>query len=170
MDPKHRPLTPYPAELPGDMLSAQTGTYALLLSLAETATMRIGRLGEFTLPLARYVYVGSAHGPGGLRARILRHLRKDKALKWHIDYLTSRIQPQAVLYSISTRRLECEWVRCLSQLPGAEAPIHSFGSSDCTSGCLAHFLRMRDADWDTIVHAIESLGDHVSTWQRDGPL
>jgi len=34
-----------------------------------------------------YIYIGSAFGPGGVRARMLRHLRADKPKHWHIDYL-----------------------------------------------------------------------------------
>ncbi len=48
-----------------------------------------------------YIYVGSACGPGGLRARISRHLcGKRKRLHWHIDRILSSpyVQPLATLY------------------------------------------------------------------------
>ena len=32
-----------------------------------------------------HVYVGSARGPGGLRARISRHLRREKKERWHVN-------------------------------------------------------------------------------------
>jgi Uri superfamily endonuclease len=53
--------------------SAQ-GTYALLLNLPRAIHLRVGKFGAYRFPQGDYVYVGSAFGPGGLRARITRHL------------------------------------------------------------------------------------------------
>ena len=35
-----------------------------------------------------YLYCGSAKGPGGLAARLARHMRHGKAIRWHVDVLT----------------------------------------------------------------------------------
>src|SRR5512139_3339944 len=56
-------------ELPEDK-----GTYILLVSLRQAKRLEIGRLGAFDLVPGFYAYVGSAHGSGGLRARIQHHL------------------------------------------------------------------------------------------------
>jgi Uri superfamily endonuclease len=37
-----------------------------------------------------YAYTGSAFGPGGLRARIGRHLSSTPVIHWHIDYLQQK--------------------------------------------------------------------------------
>ena len=63
------------------------GTYVLMLGLPRLATIGVGRLGHFQFPVGWYAYAGSAHGPGGLAARISRHLRVPKPLHWHVDYL-----------------------------------------------------------------------------------
>ncbi len=58
--------------------SREPGAYLLLIDLAAPLALAIPRLGVATLAPGRYVYGGSAYGPGGLRARIGRHLRADK--------------------------------------------------------------------------------------------
>ena len=65
------------------------GAYLLLIELAAPLALGIPRFGAAILPPGRYAYGGSAYGPGGLRARIGRHLRRDKPLRWHVDRLTA---------------------------------------------------------------------------------
>lgn len=55
------------------MLSDEPGTYILILKSAVTRRVRVGRLGNLQLCAGYYVYIGSAFGPGGLRARIDHH-------------------------------------------------------------------------------------------------
>jgi Uri superfamily endonuclease len=114
------------------------GVYALLLLLREPVTVRV--LGSvFRLKPGCYVYVGSARGPGGLRARIARHAAAEKRVKWHVDQLTSGAAELAcVVYSRAMVR-ECVLVLHLEQL-GFEHPVAGFGSSDCGS-CRSHLLR-----------------------------
>jgi Uri superfamily endonuclease len=57
------------------MTDAEPGTYALLLKLDKQERITIGKLGTFDFPAGYYLYVGSALGPGGLRARLARHRR-----------------------------------------------------------------------------------------------
>ena len=102
------------------------------------------RLGQVTLAAGQYAYVGSAHGPGGLRARVGRHLRADKPLHWHIDYLTAAIPVVHVVALASTARLECTWAKRLLVLNGAAVPAPGFGSSDCRNRCPAHLIRLPD--------------------------
>jgi hypothetical protein len=68
-------------------LPSQPGTYALLLEATTIQDVQIGKLGVLHMLPGIYVYVGSALGPGGLAARIERHARQEKTLRWHIDYL-----------------------------------------------------------------------------------
>ena len=67
---------------------AEPGTYALLIDVFAPLDLTVGMLGVVTLPPGSYAYVGSAHGPGGLRGRLARHGRTDRRRHWHIDYLT----------------------------------------------------------------------------------
>jgi len=61
------------------------GTYALVVALDRSQHITIGRRGGFHFPAGFYIYIGSALGPGGLSARIGRHLLAEKRLHWHID-------------------------------------------------------------------------------------
>lgn len=119
----------------------EAGTYLLELRATEPVTIAAGRWRGFTLPPGVYVYVGSAHGSGGLAARLARHLRAEKRPHWHIDALTTVLPVAAVRATVSLERLECAWVRRLLA-GGASAPIPGFGSSDCRAGCPAHLLRL----------------------------
>jgi Uri superfamily endonuclease len=118
------------------------GSYLLLLDLDTPARLTVGRLGTFDFPAGRYAYAGSARGPGGLRARVSRHLRNEKRLHWHIDYLAARAPIVEVWYVESGERLECLWPARLSALPGASLPVDGFGSSDCR--CRSHLIRLPD--------------------------
>ena len=69
------------------------GTYILLVSLNQAKRLEIGRLGAFDLVPGFYAYVGSAHGAGGLRARIQHHLESTAEPHWHIDYLLRWVLP-----------------------------------------------------------------------------
>jgi Domain of unknown function DUF123 len=66
---------------------ARPGTYVLVLSSRSTDLIQIGRLGALQLQSGFYVYVGSALGPGGVRARLAHHLKLSRRPHWHIDYL-----------------------------------------------------------------------------------
>ncbi len=122
----------------------------LVLKANEPLTIQVGQLGKFQVSPGCYAYVGSAQGPGGLRARVARHLRPVKRHHWHIDTLTAALPVAAVITSTNPRDLECLWVRRLLALPGTTAPIPGFGSSDCRAGCPAHLIKMPAGfDWET---------------------
>ncbi len=91
----------------------------------------IGRLGLCTLAPGFYVYTGSARR--GLEARIARHLRKYKPVRWHIDYVLEARQVRIVGVR-RTRLAECR----LNALTRGRTPVEGFGASDCRSGCRAH--------------------------------
>jgi Uri superfamily endonuclease len=133
---------PSPDPVTGVAIPSAAGTYALVLHLAAPALLNVSRLGAHTLAPGTYVYVGSAHGPGGLRARVGRHLRGTGPQHWHIDTLRSHATIRAVIYTVTEKGLECSWTQALMALPGAHVPIHSFGSSDCRAGCAAHLIML----------------------------
>ncbi|HEY66983.1 MAG: GIY-YIG nuclease family protein [Chloroflexi bacterium] len=116
----------------------RSGTYVLVLRLPRSATVTVGRLGRFRFPAGWYAYVGSACGPGGLAARVTRHLREPKPRHWHVDYLRACAWPVAIWYAVGIRKRECTWARVLSDLPGASIPVPRFGASDCR--CPAHLI------------------------------
>ena len=109
-----------------------------MFRLLQPHTLTVGRLGAFEFSPGSYVYVGSALGPGGLRARVARHLRAEKRPHWHVDALTAIAPVSEVWWAISPDRMECEWARALANLPGVTIPIPRFGASDCR--CPGHLL------------------------------
>lgn len=119
-------------------LPGEPGTYVLWMQLTGRITVQVGKLGRMTLPPGMYAYVGSAHGPGGLRARVQRHLRPHKPVHWHIDAVTALVLVQAIWFEPSPERLECRWARTLAALPDVAMPLPGFGSSDCR--CRSHFF------------------------------
>lgn len=125
--------------MPDDMPPV-AGTYALLVFLDRARQVPVGRLGVCRFSPGWYVYLGSAHGPGGLRARVGRHLRRDKAIHWHIDALTAVAPVRQVWYVVAEKRLECRWAERIRQLPGSSMPVSGFGASDCA--CAAHLYAL----------------------------
>ena len=106
-------------------------SYQLLIDVSQPLRCAIGRLGEFDFPVGRYVYTGSAKR--NLEARIARHMRRKKALRWHIDYLL-RAPGVRVVEAMRSRRGEC----ALNRAVRGRVWVAGFGASDCRAGCGAH--------------------------------
>jgi Uri superfamily endonuclease len=125
---------------------ALPGGYALELYLEQPCAVDIGRLGRREFPAGIYLYLGSARGPGGLRARLARHLRSPAAIRfhWHIDYLRPFARLVALAWLCEAdgapADLECRWSQALASLPGAVIAVPGFGAADCRSGCPAHLI------------------------------
>lgn len=115
------------------------GTYVLVVSLPHDGEIVVGALGRLSFEAGYYLYVGSALG--GLGARIGRHLRTRKRLRWHIDYLLACGSVRDIWYRASPDRQECIWARALARLPGAEPVAVGFGASDCS--CRTHLFYSR---------------------------
>ncbi len=120
------------------------GNYTLLFSVQVPKRIAVGKLGISTFPAGSYAYTGSAFGRGssGLGGRILRHIKKDKAKRWHIDYLLSDedVRLTAAVAGVMSRKMECAINVCLSETFRARVPFSGFGSSDCTEHCGSHLL------------------------------
>jgi Uri superfamily endonuclease len=102
------------------------GTYVLLLRNSRMKRIRIGKLGVLLFGKGFYAYFGSMFGPGGLKSRIRRHLRKKKVKHWHIDYLLSQMRIEAV-YVLPGKNLESQLSRKAVQ---RHNHVEGFGCSD----------------------------------------
>jgi Uri superfamily endonuclease len=102
--------------------------------------VEVGKLGRLQLRLGFYVYVGSAFGPGGLKARIAHHVKISPHPHWHIDYLRSILHLNKVWYTYDSERHEHHWADTLSGLKGATIPLAGFGASDCS--CNSHLFAL----------------------------
>ena len=118
-------------------MKAQPGTYALILQSHCSKSIAIGKWGTLKVKPGLYIYVGSAFGPGGVRARVLRHWRKTRATHWHIDYLRGCVDPVCAWHCYGPRALEHQLAAAISALDGV-SPVDGFGSSDCQ--CISHLF------------------------------
>jgi Uri superfamily endonuclease len=93
--------------------------------------VQVGRRGEFEFPAGTYLYTGSARR--NFEARLARHARTAKTLRWHIDYLLGApgVRITKVLRS---RQAECG----LNRASAGQVVVPGFGASDCRAGCGAH--------------------------------
>lgn len=121
-------------------LPSGPGAYLLIVGLSKALPLAIPRFAGTRLAPGTYVYAGSARGPGGLRARVGRHLRGEKTVRWHIDHLTTG--RRAVWASVYPDTDECSLVTRLLAGGAFETPLPGFGSSDCRT-CTAHLLKFR---------------------------
>jgi Uri superfamily endonuclease len=123
-------------------LQARPGTYVLWLRLDTGLRVPVGGLGPVEFSAGHYAYVGSAFGPGGIAARLGRHLRSSKKnQRWHVDYLRAVARPRAAWVSYDATRHEHRWAVSLAAVAGAQVPVAGFGSSDCR--CPSHLLWFR---------------------------
>ncbi len=129
-------ISPGEAEIPSAMLSDDKNwiSYQLFIRVERPEKIVVGRLGKFTFPAGEYIYSGSARR--GLCARVNRHLRSEKKLRWHIDYLLAAAAVTITKVRISTTN-ECQLVA----ESGGEIVVKGFGASDCCQGCGSHLRR-----------------------------
>jgi Uri superfamily endonuclease len=116
----------------------ESGTYVLVIQLVRAITIEIGKLGPVPFDAGYYIYTGSAFGPGGLAARVGRHLKCRKKCRWHIDYLRRFAEIKEIWYTLHPEKVECPWAEVIQQTRRAIIPCPGFGSSDCR--CKAHLF------------------------------
>jgi len=109
------------------------GSYILLIKLKENKTINIGKIGKFDFKKGFYVYVGSALN--GLDARINRHLRRNKKIHWHIDYLLNFTLITGIFYKKNSVKEECKIAHIFTK---KLISIKGFGCSDCK--CKSHLF------------------------------
>ena len=101
-------------------IEPRPGTYALILACNREGWVRAGRLAPFAARPGTYLYVGSAFGPGGVRARIEHHARVAARPHWHVDALRRHTGLEAVWYTHDARRCEHLWARLLAEMRSDE--------------------------------------------------
>ncbi len=114
------------------------GTYALIFSASRKGRLSIGKIGTLELKPGFYIYVGSAFGPGGLRARISHHCRKAARPHWHIDHMASALALKEIWYTCDPIHREHQWATMIANIRGGSLPLAGFGSSDCR--CKSHLF------------------------------
>jgi Uri superfamily endonuclease len=125
----------------GIVIGRRAGTYALILACVRNSRIQIGRLGRMQLQCGYYVYLGSALGPGGLRARIAHHQKLTSRPHWHIDYLRAHTRFHSVWLNYDGRRHEHEWTGAIHNMKDALVPLPGFGASDCSCPSHLYFFK-----------------------------
>jgi len=129
------------------------GSYILLAELATGKDIIVGKLGYISFPKASYAYVGSAMN--GLRARLVRHLREQKKLHWHIDYFLKESEIREIILCQTEERLECSLAQALAKecqsIPG-------FGSRDCKCESHLYFASEKDRLKAKVEEAVKQAG------------
>lgn len=126
------------------------GIYCLVFRNPR-CTVRVGARGEIVFREGWHVYVGSALGSGGLK-RLDRHIalarERDRAPKWHVDYLLTNpaFSLQYAVCACTHKPLECPLARALG-----EPCVPAFGCSDCT--CTSHLFYREHDPGDEIMTA-----------------
>ena len=109
------------------------GVYLLIIRIKEKLEICVGRLGRVVFMPGIYAYVGS--GMNNLAKRVGRHLRGDKKVFWHIDYLLEEAEIIGIITIESNYNIECEIAKLLSC---RFKTVKGFGSSDCH--CKGHLF------------------------------
>ena len=144
-------LIPYPSA----RLSQAGGAYVFVISLLQPTPLPPTRF-DGLLSKGIYAYVGSAYGPGGIRARCLRHFSRNKARHWHVDWLTANCESLNAFGWPGGK--ECDLVRHLLSLRNTSVAIIGFGNSDCQL-CPSHLLRLEKEVLKTFVSLTSVLGE-----------
>lgn len=119
----------------------KSGTYAIVLKPNAEHSIKVGKLGMLRVRDGYYIYVGSAFGPGGLKARITHHKRPSHRSRWHIDYLRAAAEICEVWYTYDPVPREHQWAESLAASKESTIPFPGFGSSDCK--CLTHLYHFK---------------------------
>ena len=127
------------------------GSYILVIELPEEQTMVIGGLKVVHFPSGYYAYVGSALS--GLKSRLRRHLKRNKRLRWHIDYLLQKASINNIIICETEDRIECTIAQALNRKFDS---IPGFGSSDCK--CPSHLFFSTEGMKREIITMLNSLG------------
>ena len=122
-----------------EALNSEKGTYMLFIYLKNNINVIVSRK-KFMLKKGYYIYVGSAFGNGGIKARVKRHLRKQKRIHWHIDHITGTEESEIIAIALATeQQVECIISSILSSINDV-TPIFGFGNTDCKDHCESHLF------------------------------
>jgi len=145
-------------------MDPRPGTYLLILRSHCRQIIPIGKIGEIEVKRGYYLYVGSAFGPGGIRARVRRHCRINQKKHWHLDYLREATSVIGAWYSYDPVRLEHEWASALEAMTGINA-VPGFGCTDCS--CNSHLFH--GSKMPSLMTYSKHIKGHIETWLDRAP-
>jgi Uri superfamily endonuclease len=108
------------------------------MNCSSNQPVAVGKLGRLCLRPGCYVYVGSAFGPGGLKARISHHMKISPKPHWHMDYLRPALTLREIWFTYDCSHREHQWADVLTGSRGGTILFPGFGASDCR--CKSHLI------------------------------
>lgn len=123
-------------------------TYLLLIRVVKSTSIKVGRKGCKEFKEGYYVYVGSGRKYGF--QRIIRHLKKSKKLKWHIDYLLRKGRIEKIWIILGGKIKECYFSYLLKER--GIVLMKKFGSTDCK--CPSHLFYFKNNPWRLVENII----------------
>ena len=140
-----------------------SGVYLFLFDLRREYIGQVGALGQVHLAAGPYGYVGSARR--GLMARLARHARRRKPLRWHIDWLARPADPAGAIAWPWREGRECLLAQALVQTATGRRAVPRFGASDCRCG--GHLFALSEADLHRLAEAVSTqLGEAPALIRR----
>ncbi|MGL6297777.1 MAG: GIY-YIG nuclease family protein [Methanobacteriaceae archaeon] len=153
------------------------GTYCLIIYVSQETEISVGALTSITFESGYYVYIGSAMN--SLIPRIKRHLRDDKKLHWHIDYLllNENSSIEEIIFTDSEKRIECKLANLIKESAKSanisttniitniidskisqneKCIVANFGCSDCN--CESHLIYFENKE--------EIIGKTISAFEK----
>ncbi len=122
------------------IIELKTGIYLLELNSDDINSLPIKKFNNILLQKGYYYYVGSAQK--NLDHRIKRHIRSEKKIHWHIDYLTSNKNfkiKRIFIFPDAPKDFECELRKNIETEFSLQIPLTGFGNGDCNL-CPSHLL------------------------------
>jgi sugar fermentation stimulation protein A len=117
-----------------------SGVYLLEIFASHPFTLKNKIFSHLIFEPGYYYYSGSAQK--NLSQRINRHLKKEKTIYWHIDYLTTiptnEIKSIFILKDVA-KNFECNFIFILLNEFNLKIAVNNFGNGDCHS-CKSHLL------------------------------
>ncbi len=140
-----------------DSVGIVYGAYVLVLEITSDLCIRVGSLGFMCFPRGFYFYVGSACGSGGVMARVRRHLRREKRVFWHIDYLTIHKDVFVKAFLVIPSDCSVDYETIVSNVLLRHFPIacKGFGSSDKSD--ISHLFRCPHYSLDKCINVLYSV-------------
>ncbi len=116
-----------------------SGTYVITLKCCvEESLIPIGKKKNLLLERGYYYYVGSAFGPGGVKARVSHHQNISENPRWHLDFLRKHTKIIEIWHTYDNNKREHQWANILCQNPFTNIPLYGFGATDCK--CFSHLF------------------------------
>lgn len=130
--------------------------YLLFIKVDRDTVLSVGSLGEIKFKKGIYVYVGS--GGKNIYKRIGRHFKREKKLRWHIDYLTIIYQPYKA-WIIQGKDLDEE--RLASILIERYPYVKGFGATD--SRHPSHLFHLGNDELEELREILQKMGLKITS-------